>query len=516
MKLLFFGVLLFWATTTHAQEAEHGHGTERGCGTFQYLENMRNPRFAKSSAQCDLSASEVYVDSTAHFVLYYTLEGPHRIASANTAHPTAYIDSLKKYLEAAYALHSGKLNMGTIKGITFTDQYQKRVPAGKYPVEVLDIGLLRGQEGEYTKTLGITVSSIQDAHSTQIFIENDFRFGATCESPGICTENLSASCATIKGPKGDDYRIKWWLPLEVTVIHELYHAFQFVLVDMTAYNPTLTFWAEASATGAEEVGAPDVDDYWSYLESASLLTGSSLSAYSDGNGYGAAPFYLFLLHHLGDGFDRQIWNFFKKYPQDDFWTQYSNLMAARKLSGEELFFQFAHSMLFTGTNAALMPPEDSSALIFAADQANWASWRVHTEQGSPAVRKRGLAKGAFDLVQMETEPILDSVGLYERFFVKGVPIFVMSRIGAGTSAGTGDRPFYAYPNPWNPLTQTVKFKNPPVNDGIELRTADGLVFERIPKTKVNREWSPQYLPAPGILYYRALPHGKAQKLLVEY
>jgi hypothetical protein len=83
--------------------------------------------------------------------------------------------------------------------------------------------------------------------------------------------------------------------------------------------------------------------------------------------------------------------------------------------------------------------------------------------------------------------------------------------------------FAAYPNPWNPKKHNpvVYFKNlPSKSKGVEIRSSNGALIERISNDSKNGEeplsWQPKKLPAPGILYYRYLPHGQTRPLILEY
>jgi hypothetical protein len=58
---------------------------------------------------------------------------------------------------------------------------------------------------------------------------------------------------------------------------------------------------------------------------------------------------------------------------------------------------------------------------------------------------------------------------------------------------------------------------PEKSKGIEIRSANGALLARIEnKNGDSLSWKPDKIPAPGILYYRALPYGKNKVLIVQY
>ena len=469
------------------------------CGTLQFMENSKNKaRKLLAKPGFENCVPENYygkVDSTItrHFIIYYTQQKAHAI-SAKTP---GYIDSLAKYLEQAYELHKNSLGMKGILGANRTRHYQKTVPLGLYPVEVIDTGLLRYEEGEYAATFGLTLHpNPRSPRATQIAIENDFFYGADCQG--------NFSTKPFVSGKNENYSAdsdKWHWALKVTAFHELYHSFQIAQADITESN---SFWAEASATGVEEIGAPEVNDYINYLPNAFKCPECSMGG--SNMGYGYATLYLFLFFELGPRFDSAIWSYFSnpKYSKEKFSMQLERLADSLHIDAEDLFHKYASQIFYSGGRAKY-------SQSFWDDMPEWPEWRIKRNALSV------LPAAAFDFVMKTSEetPRTDSVARISFINYGDSSVWVLSRL-------LEFRPpkveLIAYPNPWNPKRYSaVRFKVPENVNKVEIRSANGALLERIRSDSENSFiWQPKKIPAPGILYYRALPYGKNKVLIVEY
>jgi len=448
------------------------------------------------------------VDSkkTQNFIIYYTKSGPHAIRT------NEYIDSIASYLEQAYKMHKNN-GMKGISGAQQTYHYRQNVPAGLYPIEVIDIGLLRDYEdGELALTFGITFHPDYRLHEkTEIIIENDFAYGADCSG--------NVSKRHFRGLQGVDYYEEWNLILRATVFHELYHAFQFTYYDWMRYS---TFWMEASATGVEEISTPNLDDYINYLyEPSSIFYNLGVSMESEGGDsfeYSWATLYLFLYSKLGSRFDSAIWDYFSnpKYSKDDFGMQLARLADSLNKNVEDLFHEYAKRIFYSGTRAKSSPYK-----LFWEDMPNWPNWRLNTEAEAPS----DLQPGTFDFIRAENEPNTTSVA--RKSYIKDGKntVWIMSRLlekeYVAPAPEDSARETVAYPNPWNPRnpkTPAIHFKNLSKDSkGIEIRSSNGALLTRIESKEGNSlSWKPEIKPAPGILYYRTLPYGKNKVLIVQY
>jgi len=429
---------------------------------------------------------------TQNFIIYYTEQGVHAIKTPR------YIDSLAKYLEDAYHLHKNVLGMAGIRGKIQTKHYKQSVPLGFYPVEVIDVGLLRDEEGEFSDAYGL-IPRPYNSQSTQIVIENDFLYGADCEG------NLSTK-PFISNRTGYNYSDpdKWHLALKVTAYHELYHSFQlFQVIYLTDNN---IFWAEASATGVEEIAAPTVDDYINYL-----MTASPRTIVDSKGGYDWASLYLFLYSELGQTFDSAIWKNFGENPRDKFSMQLARYVYSLNKNAEDLFHKYAEFMFFSGQRAQFLPDSLEPVPKALNDFPAWPEWRVRITVPNY------LSPGSFYFFEKKDDriPTTDSVARLSFLDFGDSSVWVLSRLLEKEFAPSVpiSKEVVAYPNPWNPKASPLRFKSP---SGVEIRSSTGALVARIKNDGDSLFWQPQKLPAPGILYYRNLPHGKNKVLIVEY
>jgi hypothetical protein len=393
--------------------------------------------------------------------------------------------------------------MKNMFGAQATYHYHQNVPAGLYPIEVIDTGLLRGEEGEYAKSLGLTFpTNNYRPKETEVIVENDFLYGADCSG------NISKHPFT---QSGKDYSTEWKLILKATVFHELYHAFQSTYFNWLKYS---TFWMEASATGVEEIGVPNANDYISYLTSNFKNPGKSMESLDGLEEYGWATLYLFLYSQMGSRFDSAIWSYFSKHSEDNFAMQLARLVDSLQKNydfdknAEDLFHEFARQVFYSGSRAKSSPYE-----LFWDDMPTWPDWWVNTK--IPLI----LQSGTIDFIRTSNEPNTAFVAKKSSLQDGNYTVWVLSRLlEKEYVAPTPAKKMVVYPNPWNPKTPAIHFKNlPKESKGIEIRSANGALLKRIEcKECDSLSWKPEKIPAPGILYYRALPYGKNKVLIVQY
>jgi len=468
-------------------------GDGERCGTRRIIEELKNPQ--KKTLAKNYSAevlTGVQNKRTTHFIIYYVNEG------TNAAKP-AYIDSLAKYLEQAYDLHKNTLGMKKISGMSPTSFYERVVPSGLYPVEVIDTG-----EWGYCGAYGLTFPNpYSRARESLIAIENDFIYGVNC--PTIGKRKGDPFTSGING----DYSQKWHLALKVTVFHELYHSFQLTQFDFLNHD---TFWMEASAAGVEEIGAPEVNDYIEYLRYYPN-PGKSMENLKDGEEYGYASLYLFLSSELGLKFDSYIWDYFSRFPKETFAAQlarYVNSQGGGSEDVEDLFHKYATHLFYSGSRA-----ESSPYSPFSNDMQAWPNWTI--KANAPLY----FPAGTFDFYRNYND-IAQDVGSATRISElkfgedNDSTVWVLSKLSPPVFSPFKE--FAAYPNPWRPKrSEKVKFGPLPNSGGVEIRSANGALLKRIEgKTGDTLTWQPEKLPAPGILYYRTLPHGKNKMLILEH
>jgi len=497
-RIILFALALFFSQSFGLENMR--------CGTSRFAENLKNPKkkmLAKNGCIPENLYGVIETKKTTNFIIYYTKSGPHAIRT------NEYIDSIASYLEQAYNLHKNTLGMKGISGARKTYQYRQDVPSGLYPVEVIDTGLLRGEEGDYYDTFGLTFPpDYSKPKETEVIIENDFAYGADC-SGNFSNEPIKSN--------GVNYYEEWKLILKATVFHELYHSFQSVYFNWTKYD---TFWMEASAAGVEEIGAPDANDYINYLYvSSSNFNNLGKSMYNVED-YSLAVLYLFLYSQIDPRFDSAIWDYFSKYSEDDFEMQLARLVDSLQTkrgfnkNAEDLFHEYAKQIFYSGTRTKSSPYP-----LFWEDMPKWPTWSVNTRVPSD------LQPGTFNFIRAENQPSTASVARISPLRDGNNTVWALSRLlekeyVAPEPDGTV-KEFVAYPNPWDPRnskTPAIRFKNLPKDSkGIEIRSANGALLTRIkPQKGDTLSWEPNKIPAPGILYYRDLPYGKNKVLIVQY
>jgi hypothetical protein len=488
-RIIFFTLALFFSQSFGLENTR--------CGTLRFAENLKNPKkrmLAKEGCIPESLYGDVYQKKTTNFIIYYTESGSHAIKSR------AYIDTLAFYLEQAYNLHKNTLGMENIFGAKKTSHYLQKVPDGLYPVEVIDTGLLRDEEDEYARTFGLTFPPDRKNRpkETEIVVENDFFYGANCSG------KLSNIPIT---------NLEWHKALKVTVFHELYHAFQSTYFNWQKYS---TFWMEASATGVEEIGAPDVNDYINYLsyhfENPALMNSIKSGSLEE---YGWAALYLFLHSQMGSRFDSAIWNYFSKHPKDNFAMQLARLVDSLQKNhdfdknAEDLFHEYAKQVFYSGSRTKFSP-----YTLFWIDMPKWPDWKKIND----TIKDTVLQPGTINFIRTANEPNTASVVRKSLLQDGNSPVWVLSHLLPVAPA----KEMVAYPNPWNPgkkqNSQEIHFKNlPEKSKGIEIRSANGALLARIERKEGDSlSWKPEKIPAPGILYYRALPYGKNKVLIVQY
>jgi len=432
----------------------------------------------------------VHTRKSSPFIIHYTKEGNH--AATET-----YIDSLETYLHQAYKLIKDSLGMKRgISGAANTYFYEKS-SGGLYPIEVLDIGIAEPEDG--CDVLGAVFTPYgKQSTATQMYIENDFIYGTSCKY----------------GKKGDPMTGNIWKTLKETTFHELYHSFQTAYSAISSNN---IFWMEAGATGVEEIAVPSSNDYIGSLRSVfqglprtSINSFDSYSSSEDRQKfYSYATLYLFLFSKIDPKFDSAIWNYFSKNSKDKFPMQLARLADSLGYDPEDLFHEYVTKIFYSGSRANSSP----YGLFWPDDMPSWPDWK--TNPSEPQV----LPAGTFDFIRAISgkEPSTDSVT--RKTPLDGNLVWAISRLLDSTFVPPPPKiEFAAYPNPWNPKQNPeLHFSLPEKTDAVEIRTSNGALLERV-KGEAGKplDWQPKKTPAPGILYYRALPYGKNKVLIVSY
>ncbi|PWJ71773.1 MULTISPECIES: hypothetical protein [unclassified Fibrobacter] len=536
--------ILFWV----------GEVSARTCGTahaIQQLHAARDNKFVSKKpvakrAYTPCPSSDYYdtvlTQKTNHFQIFYTLTGPHQTTEA-------FVDTLAKAVEYAYQFHTSKMGMLPPLGNDTSFHYRMEVSEGLYPVEVIDVDLMRATDlylgGSCHGCYGVTISEDYSKGRTTLVIDNDFRYSPSYRST-LDTLNVNgkkciydiADQELQNDAFGYSYADRWENGIRVTAVHELYHAVQLRYLDLSKY---WTFWFEASASGVEEVSVPDIDDYFTYLPTMSKVVGTPLDQMLED--YGAGIFFLYLYNHVAKNADKFIWESFSKEPNESFWRMLQEYSQKNKLSADSLYHDFVTKLSFAGKRSSLL----DSSLWISTDANRWPEFKhtfieSQTDSFLPQVDMHAynfynggypdmsLFKGrasaiAYKSNKSEIFPIksTNAVDFIHKVWNRDPSvdsiIWVFSRMNDSILPTVPTDPtLRAYPTPWRggdlcftPLPQSKKF--------IEIRNRRGDLITRErynTQTFCMDESQVKKLMVPGVYRFRAGSSGKTKDFIVIY
>lgn len=538
-KIILIGICLF--------SFVHAHSL---CGTANIIEHRKNPKAVFANAltgtkpSCDAEDyyDSIYTKKTAHFEIFFTLQGPHKTS-------LEFVDSVAASVESAWNFYANKFGMRPPLGDYTTYHYQKDVDEGLYPVEILDINLLRDLQyiagGLCSGCYGLTIPSEKDPERSELIIENDF-FTIPVQSPGMDSINVNGkTCTYLKATKeitnaahNYSYTQQWAKGIRVTVIHELYHAIQTRYLDMTSH---WNFWFEASASGVEEIVNPDIDDYFAYLPSMFKTMGTPINKMRED--YGAGVFLIYLYKHVDKKMEKFLWEDFEKKPNASFETHLRNYAKTKNLSADSLFQDFSARLAFSGSRSN----DIDSSYFICNDQPEWPSFTfldtpISTpfepslaslsykffSQGSPyledfqgfgtaAIYRAGKAKLHPFKTSNEAESI--AIEAENKTSIDSV-VWIFSNLEGVEVMPTiiRDSTLRAYPTPWR--GGTLCFTPLPRNKNfVEIRNRRGNLISRENYSKSTlclEEHRVKELMAPGVYRFRVGNQGKTKDLLIIY
>lgn len=548
MKRVLLALLLtaaFSLALAKADEDVHPH-----CGTIQMISQFQEQ---KTGSQGGLLAStypsgctasdyydSVYTKKTSHFQIFYTLDGPH-------ATTLDFIDSVATDAELAYKFYTGSMGMLPPLGIAQTTHYQQDVESGLYPIEIIDIDLIRGMSACHG-CYGLTLPDNSNTETSELLIDNDFQFtpsGATKTGTYVkngksCSYNVATE-ELMNSPHGYSYADHWEKGIRVTAFHELYHAVQVRYLDMYTHT---NFWFEASAAGMEELTAPDIDDYFVYLPS--LATSKNLPLNQLRLNYAAGILLIYLHNFVNAKTDKYIWENFKSNPNGTFQEQLKKFVDKNQLSIDSIFQDFSTRLSFAGNRSQLI---DSTELI-CTDEASWQdfSYELVATNDNRATFKPSINNFAY-MFYSNGKPMLEdftgraSAVLYKDKSSEIInlassneadPIFekaftdpaidsiawVFSNFNSSETIPTiiSDSTLRAYPVPWREgnlcFTPLPKDKH-----YVEIRNRRGNLVSRENyegTTYCISEDRVRELMVPGVYRFRAGNHGKTKDFIIIY
>ena len=526
----------------------------RGCGTATLIEHHNAASTSKAAARTYSSlsncAAEAYYDTaavsekiTAHFRIYYVLNGPH-------ATTEAFVDTAAEYLEKAWTFHTQTLGMLAPHGMDTSYQYRKADNSGLYAVEIADIDLIRDAESLFGGTCGgcygVTIPD-NSGKVSELILDNDFKYSSgTLDSltyNGTTCRYLTADDSIINESNGHYYTQYPSEAIAVTAFHELYHAAQLRYVSFLDYP---SYWFEASAAGVEEAGAPTVNDYWSYVPSFFTSTGTAFGSLSATATYGLGVWYQYNYKTQGAKFDASLWKRYSSIPDSSLEAIFAKQLESENISADSVFQNFAQRIFFSGSRSKYL----KSSALFASDQPSWPEMRL---RNVPASAIQISSTPAFNYYKLKTSTTPDlssfkgkaSIALWNasedssvRFYALGngtslanfsdsiaaadSAILIVSRLltsDTSTVIIKDSLPMRAYPDPWKGATPLCFASLPESKSFIEIWTRAGMLAFRekyngthlcISEDKVREKL------APGLFYFRAGSHGKTKPFLLIY
>lgn len=516
------------------------------CGTIRAIENYKQnksqPRFYESNM--GICGSEVFYDSvytreTKHFQIFYTLDGIHKT-------DPEFIDSLAQNLEKAWDLHTIKLKMKTPLGVKTTYQYKQNVKTGLYPVEVVELNFLDNSIRALNNVceLGcfgfVYPTNPYNPQESELFFENDFRYVPILNEYSIKYDSIKVNDHYCHYPttllpltNQANYSIEWAKGIRVTAFHELYHAVQLRYINF--FEIPNTFWLEASATGIENVGAPDVNDYVGYLPE--LFNKIGIPFNSILYNYAEGILFQYLYYHYDKEFDRKIWESFSQEPKEPFETHFAQTTAKKGVSADSLFHDFATRLLFTGERSFSV----DSSLWINEDHPIWPEYNYNSHnyiqpslspfafnfykgenvelgafkgKGSAALFKNGKAS----VKEIGNTSSLDTILTHQTQYDSIIWIFSHFQETKPIPEIVTDSTLRAYPTPWR--HGDLCFTPLPLNkEFIEIRSRRGDLLWREKygtTTHCIDESTIKSKMKPGIYRFRAGNSGKTKDILIIY
>lgn len=539
-QLIFLAALLSFAI--------EGFAIERTCGTWRALQNIQelrstsySARTATSARDCDDSDyySEVLQKKTTHFQIFYTLEGPHKTTAP-------FVDTLSLYLEKAWNAYVEQMKFKTPVGRDTSHHFQQKVEGGLYPVEVIDIDLVRdpiavlGSASGCNGCMGVTFSGRPD-NSTQLFIDNDFYATAGVRDPKETYSKDGKSCTYSKATLAIEnvqhdytYTKNWAKGIKVTTFHEFYHAIQLQYLPLSKRN--FTFWYESSAAGIEEVMTPEIDDYIRYILYPASFAGKPFDQITDD--YGGSVLFLYLYNHIDKRFDKSIWETFAKKDDMDFKDNLQNYLKGNGLEGDSVFHDFAIKLSFSGPRANALDsakwinPDEflwpkfsySYDVSFIPDTTDF-TYYFHSGsipdisnfsgKTSAILYKNNRAK----VFSIHSIKAIDSIAVQSN--LADSTIWVMSRLGESSPIPNkkDDISLRAFPTPWRSGSPLCFSPLPQNKEFIEIRNRRGDLIFREPyqeETHCIDEATIKEKLAPGVYRYRAGTNGKTKDFIIIY
>lgn len=327
-------------------------GEVRRCALPDLVDKMPQLQQRRSASLLAPRQSAAIVESyqTEHFAIWWTTKSTGEEAIHNlqgTAAVVPFDDSVPAIVRvAADALeHSWRVFVDTLgylppKASTFSYHWDKTVPAGKYPVEILDVAVAFGQAGKY---FGVAFPDGSQGRSVLALAADVTSFGGWNQIRDLDGSKL-----------GLDYGVDWVEATRATCAHELFHAVQFNYeIELTRHG-----FHEASAVALEQRAVPASRDYLQF--SAALSNLGSLVPFPTGTnslGYPHGWFVRGLMTDLGEEVVRDLWESRKVSTSQppNFLSSMRSVLARRGGSFDSQLVRNAMRLALTGKRSSWRP-----------------------------------------------------------------------------------------------------------------------------------------------------------------
>ncbi len=319
----------------------------------------------------------------------------------------------------------------------------------------------------------------------------------------------------------------------------MYHAVQIRYLNFLKHY---SYWFEASATGMEDVFAPDINDYLANLKF--LLNFKWNSFENIQTPYALAALFLLLYHDFGATLDTKIWNDFKKFKTEPWETHFANVLKENHLNPDSVFHHLAERLFFSGQRVdstdinksfpdlKLWPTASVSYSEKISDKFPYFTYREGREiptnsagyfsflilnKGDSVYKRLEFPKDTASDSDFDERNLRLALQKAERSILVYSQLLRSTPI-ADSSAQKEKRPLFAFPNPWK--SGALCFDGLPENETIlEIRTSRGSLVRTYSYAGTPfciEEKSLQEDYAPGLYFFRAGRHGKPKKLLITH
>lgn len=327
-------------------------GEVRRCALPDIVDRMPQLQQRRSASVLAPRQSAAIVDSyqTDHFVIWWTTRSTGEDAVHNLQGAAAVVasrDSVPAIVRvAADALeHSWRVFVDTLgylppKASATSYHWDKAVPAGKYPVEFLDVAVALNLTGNY---FGIAYPDGWQGRSLLALAADVTTFGRWNQVRDLDGSNL-----------GLDYGVDWAEATRATCAHELFHAIQFNYeIELTRHG-----FHEASAVALEQRAVPASRDYLQFSSALSNL--GNLVPFPTGTaslGYPHGWFVRGMMTDLGEEVVRDLWESRKVSTSQppEFLSSMRSVLSRRGGSFDSQLVRNAMRLALTGKRSTWRP-----------------------------------------------------------------------------------------------------------------------------------------------------------------